>query len=134
MLLCGCRERYLPPDRFIQMGRSLRGAFPGAAEAPIFFIFPSCLMMGGWQPPETAPETGLSQEAKQSRASPDTRRPCKLLAARKDGQHGTAHWRGRPSGNSAAKRGSIPPRSKRDGSPWGLGCDPADNAAKRKTG
>ena len=31
MDFCGCRERYLPPGRFIQMGRSGNGAFPGAA-------------------------------------------------------------------------------------------------------
>ena len=41
--------------------------------------------------------SGLSQEAEQSRASSDTRRPCIIfLAAGKDRQHGTAHWRGRP--------------------------------------
>lgn len=35
MDFCGCRERFLPPGRFIQMGRSGNGAFPGAAEFQI---------------------------------------------------------------------------------------------------
>lgn len=35
---CGCRERSLPPGRFIQMGRSGNGAFPGAAELQISFL------------------------------------------------------------------------------------------------
>lgn len=47
MDFCGCRERYLPPDRFIQMGRSGNGAFPGAAELQVSFLsfLLSCLMM-----------------------------------------------------------------------------------------
>ena len=74
--------------------------------------------------------SGVSQEAEQSRASSDTRRPCIIfLAAGKDRQHGTAHWRGRHSGNPATKRGSIPPRSKRTAPWWGHG-----NADVRKTG
>ena len=40
---CGCRERSLPPGRFIQMGRSGDGAFPGAAELRIFLSFPLSL-------------------------------------------------------------------------------------------
>lgn len=48
--------------------------------------------------------SGLSQEAEQSRASSDTRRPCIIfLAAGKDRQHGTAHWRGRPLGQFGDK-------------------------------
>ena len=48
--------------------------------------------------------SGLSQEAEQSRASSDTRWPCIIfLAARKDGQHGTAHWRGHTTGRDKAR-------------------------------
>ena len=38
--LCGRRERFLPPGRFIQMGRSGNGAFPGAAELRSVSPFP----------------------------------------------------------------------------------------------
>ena len=52
---CGCRERCSAPGRFIQMGRSGDGAFPGAAELQLssFSFFFSCLMMADWQPAET---------------------------------------------------------------------------------
>lgn len=75
MDFCGCRERFLPPGRFIQMGRSGNGAFPGAAELQVssFSFFP-CLMMGDWQPPETPLETGVSQEADVNR--------CRIHAGR----------------------------------------------------
>ena len=132
MDFCGCRERFLPPGRFIQMGRSGNGAFPGAAGLLVssFLSFP-CLTMAGWQPAETAPETGLSQEAEQSRASSDTRRPCIIfLAAGKDRQHGTAHWRGRPLGQFGDKARFESAPFQEDGSPWGHGIE----RAVRKTG
>lgn len=75
-------------------------------------------MMAGWQPAETAPETGLSQEAKRIRASSDTRRPCTiLLAARKDGH------KGRSKAGALIRLRKVrfeSALSKRDGSPWGL--------------
>lgn len=73
MDFCGCRERFLPPGRFIQMGRSGNGAFPGAAELQIFFP-PPCLTMAGRQPAETPLETGVSQEADVNR--------CRIHAGR----------------------------------------------------
>ena len=84
--LCGCRERFLPPGRFIQMGRSGNGAFPGAAGLLVssFLSFP--LPDDGRLATGRNTPSGVSQEAEQSRASSDTRWPCIIfLAARKDG-------------------------------------------------
>lgn len=70
MDFCGCRERFLPPGRFIQMGRSGNGAFPGAAELqiPLFPLPDDGRTATGRNTPP-----GVSQEAVQSRSCPDNR-------------------------------------------------------------
>ena len=84
---CGCRERSLPPGRFIQMGRSGNGAFPGAAELQISFLSSFPLPDDGrLATSRNTPGNGGVAGSQQSRASSDTRRPCIIfLAARKDG-------------------------------------------------
>lgn len=62
--LCGCRERYLPPGRFIQMGRSGNGAFPGAAELQVSFLsFLFSLPDDGRLATGRNTPSGVSQEA-----------------------------------------------------------------------
>lgn len=78
----GCCERgSLFPARYL-LKRAHRsfGAFAGAsARAPVLFplLFHSCLMMTGWQPVETSPLAGMSQEANRHR--PDAAPGEKLL-------------------------------------------------------
>lgn len=111
------------------MGRSGNGAFPGAAWLLVSSFLSYPLPDDGRLATGRNSPSGLSQEAEQSRASSDTRRPCIIiLAARKDGhprrvrtrwqcgsqqrmtagtdrpgKHGTAHWRGRPLGQFGDK-------------------------------
>lgn len=86
------------------MGRSGNGAFPGAAGLLVSSFLSSPLPDDGRLATGRNTPSGVSQEAEQSRASSDTRWPCIIfLAARKDGQHGTAHWRGRPLGQFGDK-------------------------------
>ena len=101
-----------------------------APKFPSFFFPPTCLMMGDWQPAETA--------LRGCRRKPlSTVRRRRRLAL-----HREYFWRPgktgimeRPIGvgalwdNSATKRGSNPPRSKRTAPWWGHG-----NANVRKTG
>lgn len=85
MDFCGCRERFLPPGRSDQMGRSGNGAFPGAAELQVSFLSSCpCLMMGDWQPPETPPR-GCRRKPMSTGAEYTPDGNCILLAARKDG-------------------------------------------------
>lgn len=53
----------LPPGRFIQMGRSGDGAFPGAAELRIFLSFPLSLPDDGRLATSRNTPSGVSQEA-----------------------------------------------------------------------
>ena len=71
---CGCRERSLPPGRFIQMGRSGDGAFPGAAELRIFLSFPLSLPDDGRLATSRNTPSGVSQEAEVNR--------CRIHAGR----------------------------------------------------
>lgn len=53
------------PLGFLRQGAPVRRSVRGSRRHGFAFLFSfiPCLMMAGWQPAETAPETGLSQEA-----------------------------------------------------------------------